>query len=68
MQFIIENLGTIAVLLVVAVISGFATYSVIKNRKKGCSSCGGSCGNCSMACTCHPQNEEKKNPTDEENK
>lgn len=55
MEFIIANLGTIIVGLIVAVIVGLAVYSLAKNKKKGKSSCGCGCGcgHCPNNSSCH---------------
>ena len=66
MQWLIENLGTIAVLLIVAAVSGAATFSIIRNRKKGGCSCGCGCNGCPNAGMCHPNEDgpsEKKEET-----
>lgn len=47
MNFILENAGSLAVVIFLAVILFFAVKSVIKNRKKGCVGCNKNCfGNC----------------------
>lgn len=58
MAWLTENLGTVIVLLVVAVISGLATFSIIRNKRKGGCSCGCGCNGCPMSGTCHPEKKE----------
>ncbi len=53
MTWIISNIGTIIVGLVVLVMVFLSIRSLIADRKKGCSSCGGSCSACGMAGKCH---------------
>lgn len=55
MGFIIENLGTIIIGLIVAVIVGLVIFSMVKNNKKGKSSCGCGCGcsHCPNSSSCH---------------
>lgn len=48
-----SNLGTIIVALVVAVLFGAVIAKMIKDKKAGKSSCGGSCEMCGMAGACH---------------
>ncbi len=46
MDFLIKNLGTIIVLLLLlAAVAGIA-FRLLKNQKQGKSSCGCSCGGC----------------------
>ena len=60
MEWIAHNIGTIIVLVAVAFISGFAVYSMLKDKKSGKSSCG-SCSGCPMAGKCHPAEPQKEN-------
>ncbi len=47
-----ENIGTIAVLVILAVISALIVWRIIKNKKEGKSSCGCGCSNCPMSGEC----------------
>ena len=47
------NLSTIFVCLVLLVIVGLIVRSIINDRRKGISLCGGSCGACPMEAGCH---------------
>ena len=48
-----NNLGTIVVASVVAVAFAVVIVKMIKDKKAGKSSCGGSCEMCGMAGACH---------------
>ncbi len=51
-MWIATNLGTILIsLFLVLIVSGIIT-SLVKNKKKGKSSCGCSCEHCKMCCAC----------------
>ena len=52
-QKIAENAGTIAVTLILIGIVAAALLSLRRDRKRGKSSCGGSCGCCPMSGSCH---------------
>ena len=67
MQWLADNIGTIIVLLIVAVISGLASYSVIKNKMKGGCSCGCGCTGCPMAGKCHAEKESQNGPEEKNN-
>ena len=53
LNWIISNLGTIIVLLVVAAVVVGVAVKIFKDKKQGKSSCGCSCGNCPMSGKCH---------------
>ena len=52
-DFLSANLGTIIVLLILIVAVFFIVRGMLKDRKKGKSSCGCDCGHCAMSGTCH---------------
>jgi hypothetical protein len=52
-MWFINNLGTIVVALIVLAVTGFVIYTMIRDKKKGKSSCGCNCGSCPSACSCH---------------
>ncbi len=52
MELIFENIGTIAVALVLALIIGATAVCVIKDRKAGKTSCSGGCSNCPFGGKC----------------
>ena len=53
------NIATVIVLLIVALMIFLAVYSIIRNKKKGKSSCSYFCEGCPNAELCN-----KKNPSD----
>ena len=59
-EWIRSNLLTIAILLVLAAAVVAIVFSLIRDRKKGCSSCGGGCAHCPMAGKCHQNASPKK--------
>jgi len=52
-EFIRDNIGTIICGAVVLLILVLVIRSLIKDKKKGRSSCGCSCAHCAMAGRCH---------------
>ena len=63
MEWFMQNIGTIIVLVAVAFVSGFAVYSMLKDKKSGKSSCGCSCSDCPMSGKCHTSPEEESSKT-----
>ncbi|SCX12697.1 Virus attachment protein p12 family protein [Lachnospiraceae bacterium YSD2013] len=51
--FLEQNIGTIVISAGLIAVVALAVRSLIKDKKKGKSSCGGNCGSCSMGCACH---------------
>ena len=47
-----NNLGTIAVLLVLIIAIVAVIFVMRRDKKRGISSCGGSCEGCAMNCHC----------------
>ncbi len=59
----LQYLPTVLICLALAALFGLLLWSLIRDKKKGKSSCGGCCSSCAMGCHCHPvQNKagEKK--------
>ncbi len=52
-DWFVNNLGTVLVVLVLAAVVFAIVRGLIRNRKKGKSSCGCNCAHCAMAGTCH---------------
>ncbi|MCR5279803.1 MAG: FeoB-associated Cys-rich membrane protein [Lachnospiraceae bacterium] len=52
-SFLTNNIGTIIVLVILLLVVLFAVKSIISDKKKGKSSCGGNCAHCAMGGTCH---------------
>ena len=55
LQGIIDNAGTIVVSLVLIGIVAWVIVKLRRDKKHGKSSCGGNCGCCPMARSCHKQ-------------
>ena len=59
LELIAENMPTVIVSGVLAAIVGLIVYKMISDKKKGRSSCGGSCSSgcagCSMSCSCRSE-------------
>ena len=53
MNFIINNLGTIIVSVVVFAIIAGVIIHIVNNKKKGKSSCSCGCSGCAMKDSCH---------------
>ena len=47
------NLGTLIVTLAIAAVVGLIVFRLIRNKKRGKSTCGCNCGNCPMSGSCH---------------
>jgi hypothetical protein len=58
MEFITQNIGTVAVLLVLAVIVGLIINKIRKDKKLGKGSCGCGCSSCAMKDSCPSQNKK----------
>ena len=53
-----ENLGTIAVLLVLAAVLAAIIRYLIREKRSGKSTCGGGCQHCAMFGQCHGKKQE----------
>ena len=53
LEFLIANIGTIIVFVVLAIIVGTIIYKMYRDKKQGKSSCGCNCASCPMANECH---------------
>lgn len=53
LTWIAENIATVIICLVLAVIVAAVILKPVKDKKKGKSSCGCGCANCAMAGSCH---------------
>ncbi len=51
--WIANNIWTILICAVLAVIVALVIVSLVKDKKKGKSTCGCNCAHCAMAGTCH---------------
>lgn len=53
LQWISENIGTIAVGLVLLAVVILIVRIMMRDKKQGKSSCGGNCASCGGCCACH---------------
>lgn len=53
MEWFSANIGTILVLLIVCALVALVVRKMIRDRRKGKSSCGCNCAHCAMAGSCH---------------
>lgn len=53
MVLLVSVLPTVIVLLIVAEVVAGAIFSLVSDKKKGKSTCGGNCAHCAMAGSCH---------------
>lgn len=51
--WLLENIATVLICAVLVAAVAAIIFSMVKNRKKGKSSCG--CANCPMSGSCHPE-------------
>ena len=49
----LQYLPTILICIALAALFGLLLWSLIRDKKKGKSSCGGCCSSCAMGCHCH---------------
>ena len=55
LAWLTENMATIIICAVLIAVVSAIIISMIKNKKKGRSSCGCGCADCSMSGSCHPE-------------
>ncbi|MCR4925095.1 MAG: FeoB-associated Cys-rich membrane protein [Clostridiales bacterium] len=55
LAWISENIATIIICVALVAIVVGIIFSMIRNKKKGKSSCGCGCSNCALNGTCHPK-------------
>ena len=58
MEYIIQNSGTIVVLIILAVIVGLIVNKMRKDKKEGKGGCGCGCSGCAMKDSCPSQKKE----------
>lgn len=54
-----ENIGTIGICLVLALIVAGIVCKLVADKRKGKSSCGCNCAHCAMAGACHDRDSKK---------
>ena len=52
-EWIANNYGTIIIAVILAAVIALVIVFMVKDKKKGKTSCGCGCANCAMAGTCH---------------
>ena len=52
---IIENLGTIAITLLLIIVVSCIILTIIRDKKQGRSTCGGNCAHCNACAGCRPK-------------
>lgn len=52
-EWLLANIGTIAAALVVITVILLVVRGMVRDRKKGRTSCGSNCSHCAMAGKCH---------------
>ena len=55
LAWISENMATIAICAILLGIVAAIIAGLVRNKKKGKSSCGCGCANCPMSGSCHPK-------------
>ena len=57
--WIAYTIGTITAAAIILAIAVTAFFVILKDKKKGKSSCGCNCAHCAMAGSCHSANQQK---------
>ena len=55
LAWLTENIATIIICAVLIAVDSAIIVSMVKNKKKGKSSCGCGCTDCPMSSSCHPK-------------
>ncbi|MFR3468193.1 MAG: FeoB-associated Cys-rich membrane protein [Oscillospiraceae bacterium] len=55
LSWLAENGGTIGVLVLLLLVVGGIIAGILRDRRKGKSSCGSNCSGCPMGGSCHPK-------------
>ena len=59
------NLPTVLIIAALALFFGWLLYTLIRDKKRGKSSCCGGCAGCALAGKCHPQGSTAASNTPE---
>lgn len=62
MSWIIGNLATVIVALVLAAVIALIIVYLVRSKRKGKSLCGGGCGGCPMNGACHREQSGENTP------
>ena len=65
-QWLSQNGFTILIIAVLIAFFGWLLYTLIRDKKKGKSSCCGGCAGCAMAGKCHPNTAKSADRGDTE--
>lgn len=57
-QWIADNIGTIAICAILVAVVALIIFSMIKDKRKGKSSCSCGCEHCAMSGSCHPKKKK----------
>ncbi len=60
LEFLISNMGTIIVLVVLLAVVGLIIFKMKKDKKQGKSSCGCKCSGCPNSQFCHSAEQKQK--------
>jgi hypothetical protein len=62
-EFLKQNVGTIAVLAILATVITLIAVRIVRNKRRGVSSCGCGCSDCPYSGKCHAgaENKDQKN-------
>ncbi len=58
--WVMENMATIIISIVLIIVVAAVVTGMIRNKRKGNSSCGCGCAGCAMNGACHPGAETEK--------
>lgn len=59
LSWIISNIATIVICLILAAVVAAVVVKLVRDKKKGRSSCGCGCSNCAMSGCCHKSDNSK---------
>ncbi|MBO7338997.1 MAG: FeoB-associated Cys-rich membrane protein [Lachnospiraceae bacterium] len=60
MSFLVANAGTIVISIILVAVLSFILYNMIKNKRRGKSSCGCNCNCCPAGGACHRYEQQKQ--------
>ncbi len=55
LAWLAENIATIIISLILLLVVAAIVFKLVKDKKKGKSTCGNNCAHCAMAGSCHKQ-------------
>ncbi len=63
MEWLLANIGTILITLLLILTVAAVVRSLIRDKKRGRSICGGNCAHCKMCAACHRARADAKHKT-----